>query len=607
MKCSNTESSKRTGWSRFPTLLPFGVATVFLGLSVWPCAAQFPAAAGNDTTFSMGVFRIIVNPDHTNLVAPAVALNGYPGYHSSDQTLTSPVLLESTITIIGRGAPHNRTAPAGVPPYYPYFPAGTGDVIDPLNINPITLFPPFDRIGASSTSYYPDYAPGIPPAWSLAPPPTREVLTEIENFQLATAGSAGDQGCTNPVTPTIPISWTMVKAGTAAGVGARSLGMVQSKQTTGLPANDYPARSFFDVFVQVNLPPVPGTVSGSVFPGTGLVLTNPVPLVITNLDLTTMPPSVVYIHDGDTNGLGVPLYFTTTQIGQWSAGEIFGWLILAGHGTLSNNCASEAALVAATLGTATAPMPAKPVPFLRSSSLFPTPLSSYNSVLTDTNPPGISDVVPFTFTGQGTYYIRDIKLMNLSNSIAPPVTGQSVWSYANATLSFGLSIDGVNFVPAVGTGGVSIIISNQNSGGALNKFSTMINQFNISGNSPFGPFWLKLDTTHASAGMHTYSADPRGYRVSSFFDVFTEFSPDNVNFALGGRSTRLSATPPLPVPGTIWIKRTNNLTATLTWNNTFQLQTAGNVTGPWSDMSGISNGPVSITIGSGTKFFRLRQ
>ena len=77
----------------------------------------------------------------------------------------------------------------------------------------------------------------------------------------------------------------------------------------------------------------------------------------------TLPPSVVYIHDGDTNGLGVPLYFTTTQVGSWSAGEIFGWLILAGHGTLTNSCASEAALTAAALGTPTAPMPATPVPF----------------------------------------------------------------------------------------------------------------------------------------------------------------------------------------------------------------------------------------------------
>ena len=227
--------------------------------------------------------------------------------------------------------------------------------------------------------------------------------------------------------------------------------------------------------------------------------------------------------------------------------------------------------------------------------------------MTDPNPPSLSDVVPFTFAGAGTYYIRDIKLSNLSNSIAPPATGQTVWSYSNVLFSCGLSIDGVNYVPAQGSGAMSVNILNQNPGGSLNRFITSIIQLNISGNSPFGPFWLKQDTTHASTGSHTYSADPRGYRVSSFFDVFVDFSPDNVNFAAGSRSVRLSATAPPPVPGTIWITPTNNLTAKLSWNNTFQLQSAGSVLGPWSDMTGISNGPVSITIGTSQRYFRIRQ
>jgi len=550
----------------------------------------------------MGVFRILVNADYTNLVAPAVALNGYPGFHSSDQTLTSPVLLDPS-TLIGRSAPHNRTTIAATPPYYPYFP----DVIDPGNVNPVTLVPPFDIIGAVSTSYYPDYAAGIPPVWSLAIPPTREVLTEIESFQLASQPISTGQGCTNSVTPIIPVAWTMVSAGTAAGVGARSLGMVQAISSSGLPANDYPARSFFDVFVQVSLPPVPGTVSASLFPATGLILTNPVPLVITNLNLMTLPPSVVYLHDGDTNGMGVPLYFTTTQVGSWQAGQIFGWLILAGHGTLTPTCESEAALTSAALGTQTAPAPALPVPFLRTSSQFPTPLSSYNSVLTDPNPPSLSDVVPFAFPGAGTYYIRNIELMDLSNSIVPPATGQATWSYANAVLSFGISQDGFNYVPASGSGLVQIVISNLNSGGSLNDFSTLISTFNISGSSPFGPFWLTLNSNTPSTGRHTYSADPRGYRVSSYFDVFTEFSPDNVNFVQGGRSVRLSATPPPPVPATLWITQTGNKNATLAWNNTFQLQSATSLLGPWSDVPGISNAPANISIGSSTRFFRLRQ
>src|SRR5208282_5251178 len=97
--------------------------------------------------------------------------------------------------------------------------------------NPNPRLTPFPQpLGAGSwdtVSGYGDY-PAIPFMWAAAPLNTDEVLTEIKTFILETVGgSAGDQGCTNPLVPMAPPGYQMVKAGTFAGVAPRSLGMVQ--------------------------------------------------------------------------------------------------------------------------------------------------------------------------------------------------------------------------------------------------------------------------------------------------------------------------------------------------------------------------------------------
>lgn len=56
------------------------------------------------------------------------------------------------------------------------------------------------------------------------------------------------------------------------------------------------------------------------------------PLIIENTNVTTLPPAVVYIH-GETEA--VPVYFVYNNSPYWSAGDLFGWLLLAGHGVLS--------------------------------------------------------------------------------------------------------------------------------------------------------------------------------------------------------------------------------------------------------------------------------
>jgi hypothetical protein len=114
-----------------------------------------------------------------------------------------------------------------------------------------------------------------------------------------------------------------VRAGIAAPNVPPSYGEVESLSgASGDPYWDFPAKSFFDVFVDVDLPG-----AGAIPPFT---VTNTQPLVIQNNNLTTFPPQVIYVHG---NSSAVPCAFTTDvpAIGA-HAGDIFGILLLAGHG-----------------------------------------------------------------------------------------------------------------------------------------------------------------------------------------------------------------------------------------------------------------------------------
>ncbi len=178
---------------------------LFFALALRLTAQVFPPQ-NDDMTPSMGVFRLIVDPLFRPLLGPTgppTSFPGYPGFHSSDGRLTSPMLIDPATTI-GRSNPNPRLTPFPQP-----LGSGSWDVING----------------------YGDY-PAIPFAWFAAPVGTDEVLTEIKSFMLETVGSStGQAGCTNTLVPTAPPGYEMVKAGTFAGVSPRSIGIVQERQT----------------------------------------------------------------------------------------------------------------------------------------------------------------------------------------------------------------------------------------------------------------------------------------------------------------------------------------------------------------------------------------
>lgn len=258
-----------------------------LQLTVNRSFAAFPGG-GDDNTDSMGRFKIVVNPAFQPLMA------GYPGYDGAGR-LTSPVLYDGA-TVIGRSGVH-----------------GHGDAVDTGGAT----------VGTAGTVVS-DGSFAVQPSGFQGPTYTREVHTEVRYLNMNDgAGSA-------------------VRAGTAAPGRPVSPGEVQSLSgASGNPALDFPASSFFDIFVEVDLPAFGGFA--------GATLYNDIPLLVENTNVTVFPPQVVYIHG---NSSAVPVRFKTTGPGPWIAGDIFGLLVLAGHYYDATNDSANVAILDAALASA---------------------------------------------------------------------------------------------------------------------------------------------------------------------------------------------------------------------------------------------------------------
>jgi len=548
--------------------------------------AQIFPPQGDDITPSMGLFRIIVDPHFRVLMDPTGApdfFSGYLGYHSADGRMTSPTVVDN-MTTIGRSSRNNRIYPfpgVGIP-----IGAGSWD----------TVFG------------YTDY-PAIPFVFFTAPANTEEVLTEIRSFILSTQARS-DQQCSNadPRVPTVPLNWAMVKAGTFAGVAPRSLGMVQGNAPNGVPGPDFPARSFFDIFVEVSLPPLLGTESGIAFPPGGAILTNDTPLIVTNLSLSTLPPTVIYIHGAVPTA--VPLRFKFNNPPYWAAGELFGTLVLAGHGTFTNDCTSEAALAAAVLGPLGTSAPELPVEWPRTNTLCPAPGSTYDSIRTN-------DQIRFSVAGAGVVYARNFSHTNFPSPInPPPANGTATYTAPNTVVTAEISIDGQTWLPIQATGPLAVKILNTTTGAAtLRTFDTEMLQLNLTGNSVFGPIMIRESPTLQSLGKHTIRPVTGGFRISSFFDVFLELSTDQgLSWIPADRAIRVESSAPPAAPGALFITR-NAATGKirLQWLGSYQLQGADPIAGMYSDVTaGVSfDGMISTydvpTPLANAMFYRLRS
>jgi len=260
----------------FRQLLLAGAFAVTV-LATAPAYSQNFPGKNDDTTSSLGSFKIQIA---TNFQA---AVNGCQGYDPTTKIWTSPTLFDGT-TLIGRSDVLTDGSPAdlnGVP-------VGTANTV--VSENMLSAPPGWPCLGATPCA---------------AAPGTNEVHTELRKLNLSALA------CTAP--PARPV----VRAGTAYSAPIKiSPGEVESHAAPcGGP--DFPASSFFDMFVQVDLPACGALPAATV--------QNNLPLIVKNNNLTAFPPKVIYIHDQSSS---VPVVFAP---GGPFAGQTLGYLVLAGH------------------------------------------------------------------------------------------------------------------------------------------------------------------------------------------------------------------------------------------------------------------------------------
>ena len=218
----------------------------------------------DDKMTSRGKFQIIVREEFRPLMV------GYPGYDGTSK-LDSPDLYDPN-TVVGRSPYHLD-----------------GDATDIGGAS----------VGTAGTIISDSDFSLVPPGFE-GPAGSREVHTEIRELSLTLGAIAVRAGIDAPDQPISP-------------------GEVESQDPTG--SLDFPADSFFDVFVEVDLPAAASFPGGTLF--------NSDPLLVENTNVTILPPKVVYRHG---NSSAVPLYFKSDHLPEWGAGDLFGWLTLAGHG-----------------------------------------------------------------------------------------------------------------------------------------------------------------------------------------------------------------------------------------------------------------------------------
>ena len=228
-----------------------------------------PAGGCDDTTGSLGMFIVWISNAHSGFFRSLVA--GEAGWNPVTHEWTSAVL-EDHLTKIGRSYVFAEGSPADL-----------GGV----------------RVGSANTMV--SDAMLSNPFGDLTSP-WNEFHTELRSMNLL----GGLCPCGGTYSPT----GILVRGGTAAAVPTPSFGEVEAQS----PFSDFPARSFFNVFVEIDLPFGIGTLHN--LPGD--------PLVVKDTNLTTLPPKVVYKHGGTS---AVPVYFKNGPY----VNELFGYLRLAGH------------------------------------------------------------------------------------------------------------------------------------------------------------------------------------------------------------------------------------------------------------------------------------
>ena len=252
--------------------------------------ASYPA--GDDVTTSLGQFQIVLDPAWVKIFDIIITNSPLAGtfvtkhirlYHRG--VITSPTLYDPATTI-GR----SDSFITGSPQDFAGALAGQ----------------------APGRTYVMDSQLVVRPSWPGPTNGVHELHTFLKSMHL-----------TDSFTTRVGFS---VKAGMLAPTRPVCAGQVEG----GSALSDFPARSFFNVYVVVDLP------AGGLLPPIQLV--NVDPLLVQQTNIVSLPPRIIYQHENST---AVAIYFNNDCIIhdpstgadiQVTRGTLFGQLTLAGHG-----------------------------------------------------------------------------------------------------------------------------------------------------------------------------------------------------------------------------------------------------------------------------------
>lgn len=264
------------------TKIWFSIVLVVACLGALPLWAQSFPPRGDDHVSSFGQFWILIDPPYQPLFA------GCPAYNAATHVLQSPLLYDSGTAVIGRSGPIKEGSPqdnGGVPV------GSAGTIVRDAGM---VVPPSFTPIAPGSDEVHTELRYLNMQSWPLVPPLARVRAGMCYN------GTA----CSSPPPP-----------------NRISRGEVVSNHTpAGIPP-DFPARSYFNVFAQIDIPACGG------FPGTTVFNQNP--LLVHTASISGFPPSgVVYMHDA-SSAVGVKFLNSGAK---WKKNQRLGCVILAGHG-----------------------------------------------------------------------------------------------------------------------------------------------------------------------------------------------------------------------------------------------------------------------------------
>lgn len=263
------------------TKMWFSIVFVVICLGALPLWAQsFPPRGDDHGLASFGAFWILIDPPYQPLFA------GCPGYNPATHVLESPTLYDNATTVIGRSGPIKEGSPqdnGGVP------------------------------VGTAGTMVR-DAGMVVPPSFTPIAPGSNEVHTELRHLNMFTYG-VGPMArvragvCYNSTTCSSPPPPNRISRGE----------VVSNHSPAGTPP-DFPARSYFNVFAQIDVP-----ACGS-FPGATVFNQNPFLVHID--DISSFPPTNgVYMHD-PSSAVGVKFLSSGAK---WKKNQRLGCVILAGH------------------------------------------------------------------------------------------------------------------------------------------------------------------------------------------------------------------------------------------------------------------------------------